>query len=62
MHSTTNIAASSTSKFVCMQRGAQNAVEIAEGDVGGENKREMKEQGNLSSCTKQNRVLTYIQK
>ena len=48
MHSTTNIAASSTSKFVCMQRGAQNAVEIVEGDGGGKNKREMKEQGNLS--------------
>ena len=48
MHSTTSIAASSASTFVCMQRGAQNAVEIADGDVGGENKREMKEKGNLS--------------
>ena len=45
MHSTTIIAASSASTFVCMQRGAQNAVEITEGDVGGENKREMKEKG-----------------
>lgn len=48
VHSTTSISASSAGTFVCMQRGAQNAVEIAEGDVGGENKREMKEKGNLS--------------
>ena len=32
VHSTTSISASSASTFVCMQRGAQNAVEIAEGE------------------------------
>ena len=48
MHSTTSIAASNVSTFVRTQRGARNAVKITEGDVGGENKRDMKEKGNLS--------------